>query len=52
MDAIECMLLKIPVTYNGGSYHITSTFDDGTVEIEDEFGNSQSVNEKEVEACK
>lgn len=35
MDAVEAMLLKQPVKYQGGTYLVTSTYDDGTVDLDD-----------------
>lgn len=35
MDAINLMLLKKPVIFNGTEYHITSTYNDGTVDLSD-----------------
>lgn len=38
MDAIESMLLKKPVIFNGIECYVTSTYNDGTVDLSDGVG--------------
>ncbi len=38
MDAIDLMLLKKPVIFNGTECYITSTYNDGTVDLDDGVG--------------
>lgn len=38
MDAINLMLLKKPVIFNGMECYVTSTYNDGTVDLSDGVG--------------
>lgn len=38
MDAINLMLLKKPVIFNGMERYVTSTYNDGTVDLSDGVG--------------
>lgn len=38
MDAIDSMLLKKPVIFNGIECYVTSTYNDGTVDLSDGVG--------------
>lgn len=38
MDVIDSMLLKKPVIFNGTECYVTSTYNDGTVDLSDGLG--------------